>query len=124
MRGGKGGFSGGKDAGILAPAVKKSRAYGINVSGPISADTLFWHALKGKFDVVLALYHDQGLAPFKMLAFENGVQITLGLPFIRTSPDHGPAFDIAGTSKASHKSFWEAVSLAALMIKREKRFQR
>lgn len=97
----------------ITPAVLSARKEGINVSGPFPADTVFYHALKGRWDLVIAMYHDQGLIPFKMLAFEKGVNVTLGLPVIRTSPDHGTAYDIAWTGNANPESMTAALSLAA-----------
>jgi 4-hydroxythreonine-4-phosphate dehydrogenase len=97
---------------IIAPAVAAARAAGINVEGPVPADTLFYHAFRGEFEAVVAMYHDQGLAPLKMIAFETGVNWTLGLPFIRTSPDHGTAYDIAGRGIAHPGSMIAALQLA------------
>ena len=98
---------------IITPAIKKSRIK--NVKGPFPADTLFYKVLNKEFDIVVAMYHDQGLIPLKMLGFEEGVNVTLGLPFIRTSPDHGTAYDIAGKNKADPASLINAIELAALM---------
>ena len=86
---------------------------GINVSGPWPPDTVFLMAREGSFDIVVSQYHDQGLIPFKYLGLENGVNITVGLPFVRTSPDHGTAFNIAGKGLANPSSFINAVSYAA-----------
>ena len=95
------------------------REWHADIEGPVPADTLFYRALRGEFEAVVAMYHDQGLAPLKMVAFENGVNWTLGLPFIRTSPDHGTAFDIAGKGVASPASMQSAIRLAKqLAIKR------
>ena len=88
------------------------RKKGIDVAGPLAADTLFHYALRGDYDVVVAMYHDQGLAPLKMIAFDSGVNWTLGLPFIRTSPDHGTAYDIAGKGIANPSSMIAALRLA------------
>ena len=82
-------------------------------SGPFSPDTVFWRAANGEFDAILCMYHDQGLIPLKLLGFHDGVNVTLGLPFVRTSPDHGTAYEIAGTGKARPDSFLSAVRLAA-----------
>jgi len=82
------------------------------VVGPLSGDTVFYHALEGRFDAVVAMYHDQGLAPLKAVAFETGVNWSLGLPFIRTSPDHGTAYDIAGQGRAEAGSMRSALQLA------------
>jgi 4-hydroxythreonine-4-phosphate dehydrogenase len=83
------------------------------VSGPLPPDVIFYEALNGKFDAVVAMYHDQGLIPFKMLYFRDGVNLTIGLPFVRTSPDHGTAFDIAGKGIADPSSMIEAIILAS-----------
>ncbi|MEJ5227850.1 4-hydroxythreonine-4-phosphate dehydrogenase PdxA [Thermodesulfovibrio sp.] len=101
----------------IAPAIKEAKALGINVSGPYPADSIFWRAYNGEFDIVVAMYHDQALAPFKLVAFEKGVNFTMGLPFIRTSPDHGTAYDIAWQGKASPTSLIEAIKLATRMVK-------
>jgi 4-hydroxythreonine-4-phosphate dehydrogenase len=112
---GEGGVLGAEDDRVLAPAVVAARARGIDVSGPFPADTVFVRASKGEFDCVLACYHDQGLIPVKLLAFGHAVNVTIGLPIIRTSVDHGTAFDIAGRGLADPGSMIEAVKLAALM---------
>lgn len=99
---------------IITPAIRKAqRKFGNSVSGPFSPDYLFWAAKNGAADAVVCMYHDQGLIPLKMLAFDKGVNVTLGLPIIRTSPDHGTAYDIAGKNKASANSMIEAINLAA-----------
>jgi 4-hydroxythreonine-4-phosphate dehydrogenase len=103
---------GDEDVRIVAPAVRKARERGIDAQGPVPADTLFRAAYKGEYDLVVAMYHDQALAPFKMIAFDEGVNVTLGLPFVRTSVDHGTAFEIAGKGVASEKSLVEAIKLA------------
>ncbi len=100
---------------IIAPAVTALQSRGIAASGPLPADTLFHEAARKSYDVVLAMYHDQALIPFKTLSFEDGVNVTLGLPFIRTSPDHGTAFTLAGTGRADPTSFIEALRLARQM---------
>jgi 4-hydroxythreonine-4-phosphate dehydrogenase len=100
---------------IIAPAVETLKARGILASGPHSADALFHDAARRTYDAVLAMYHDQALIPFKTLSFEDGVNVTLGLPFIRTSPDHGTAFSLAGTGLANPSSFIEALRLARMM---------
>lgn len=100
---------------ILKPLCEEYRKKGLKITGPLPADSAFSLALKGYFDMVLGMYHDQVLAPFKMLYFETGVNVTLGLPFVRTSPDHGTAFDIAGKGIASEKSFKNALLLAIKM---------
>ena len=99
----------------IKPAIDKAIKEGINIEGPFPSDTLFYYAANGKWDLVVAMYHDQGLIPFKMLNFEKGVNITLGLPFIRTSPDHGTAFDIAWKGTADPSSIIEAVKVAVRM---------
>jgi 4-hydroxythreonine-4-phosphate dehydrogenase len=98
---------------VMKPAVGACRARGVNVTGPFPADTLFLRAARGEFDVVVACYHDQGLIPVKLLAFGQAVNVTLGLPIIRTSVDHGTAFDIAGRGMADSSSMVAAVRLAA-----------
>ncbi len=100
----------------IIPAVSEASGNGINVEGPFPADTLFYSANKGEWDMVLAMYHDQGLIPFKMLAFDTGVNVTLGLPIIRTSPDHGTAFDIAWKGTANPRSMVEAIKSAVSQI--------
>ncbi len=109
---GEGGNMGIEEQTIIGPAVEAARQDGIDVVGPLSADTLFYNAYRSDYDAVVAMYHDQGLAPLKMVAFENGVNWTLGLPFIRTSPDHGTAYDIAGQGKANPSSMMAALRLA------------
>ncbi len=109
---GEGGELGDEESTTIAPAVFAAQKRGLDVTGPISADTLFHKAYAGECDVVVAMYHDQGLAPLKMVAFETGVNWTLGLPFIRTSPDHGTAYDIAGRGIASPSSMTAAIRLA------------
>ncbi len=108
---------GDEDEKIVAPAVRQAAEQAMNVEGPMPADTLFHRAYKGEYDLIVAMYHDQALAPFKMIAFDTGVNVTLGLPFVRTSVDHGTAFDIAGRGMASEKSLFEAIKLAARLIK-------
>ena len=114
---GEQGLLGNEETKEIIPAVKKARARGIKVSGPYPADSLFYHANKGKFDMVVAMYHDQGLIPLKMNYFEKSVNVTLGLPIIRTSPGHGTAYDIAGKGIAKETSFLEAVKIAAILAK-------
>lgn len=109
---GDGGLAGKEDQEIIAPAVEKARAEGMDVRGPYSADTIFVRASHGEFDAVLAMYHDQAMIAVKMHGFGRGVNITLGLPFIRTSPDHGVALDIAGQGKAEKSSMVQATELA------------
>ena len=110
---GEDGLLGGEEQQVLAPAVAAARRHGLNVSGPWPADTVFGRAARGEFDVVVACYHDQGLIPVKLLAFGRAVNVTIGLPIIRTSVDHGTAFDIAGRGVADAGSMVEAVLLAA-----------
>ncbi len=110
---GEGGVLGVEDDRVLAPSIAAARARGIDVSGPFPADTVFVRASRGEFDCVLACYHDQGLIPVKLLAFGHAVNVTIGLPIIRTSVDHGTAFDIAGKGVADPGSLIEAVKLAA-----------
>lgn len=110
---GENGTLGSEDAEIIAPAIDLLRSEGVTVTGPHPADTLFHPEARARYDVALAMYHDQGLIPLKTLAFDTGVNVTLGLPFIRTSPDHGTAFDIAGTGKARPGSLIAALKLAA-----------
>jgi len=97
---------------IISPAIKISRENKINVTGPYPSDTLFYRAANGEFDFVIAMYHDQGLIPVKLIGFENGVNTTLGLPFVRTSPDHGSAYDIAGKGIANPESMISAIEMA------------
>lgn len=109
---GEGGELGREEIDIIEPVVKGARARGMNVAGPFAADTLFHYAYRGDYEAVVAMYHDQGLVPLKMVAFDNGVNWTLGLPFIRTSPDHGTAYDIAGHGVANPSSMRSAIRLA------------
>lgn len=114
---GEGGLFGHEELDVIAPAVTTARALGLDASGPWAPDTVFMRArsrpsVAGEFDVVVAMYHDQGLIPVKYLGVEQGVNVTLGLPLVRTSPDHGTAFDIAGTGRANASSLLEAVRMA------------
>ena len=113
---GEGGAMGSEEIEIIAPAVGILRAEGHEVAGPLPADTMFHPAARARYDVALTMYHDQGLVPVKMLDFSNGVNVTLGLPFIRTSPDHGTAYDIAGTGTADPSSLIAAIRMAAEMV--------
>lgn len=113
---GEGGLFGREEIEVIAPAIEQARAQGIDVSGPWAGDTVFMQARQGRFDVVVAQYHDQGLIPVKYLGLEEGVNITLGLPFIRTSPDHGTAFDIAGKGIADAASMHTALKQAIKLI--------
>jgi 4-hydroxythreonine-4-phosphate dehydrogenase len=110
---GEDGVLGGEEEAIIAPAIAALRAEGHAVTGPHSADTLFHDEARKHYDAVLTMYHDQGLIPIKTLSFWDGVNVTLGLPIVRTSPDHGTAFDIAGTGKADSRSMIAAIKLAA-----------
>ena len=110
---GEHGVIGREDDKVLAPAVARAREQGVDIAGPLPADTIFVRASRGEFDAVIACYHDQGLIPVKLLAFGRAVNVTLGLPIIRTSVDHGTAFDIAGRATADHSSLVEAIRLAA-----------
>lgn len=114
---GEGGLMGAEEACTLEPAAAACRARGINVAGPLPADTVFVRATRGEFDAVVACYHDQGLIPVKLLAFGKAVNVTLGLPIVRTSVDHGTAFDIAGKGLADPGSMIEAVLLAARLAR-------
>lgn len=114
---GEGGLMGREELDIIIPALQQARAEGMQVSGPFAPDTVFMRARAkngraGEFDVVIAMYHDQGLIPVKYLGVEQGVNVTLGLPLVRTSPDHGTAFDVAGTAKADASSLLAAVVMA------------
>jgi len=113
---GEEGALGDEDGSIVAPAVEQLRAKGINARGPLPADTMFHDAARRSYDAALAMYHDQALIPIKTLAFDHGVNVMLGLPFVRTSPDHGTAFDIAGSGRASPTSLIAALKLAARLV--------
>ena len=114
---GEGGLTGTEERDIILPAIKNVRSKIYGLQGPLSADAIFYMAYTGKLDAVVSMYHDQGLGPFKMIAFENGVNVTLGLPFVRTSPTHGTAYDIAGKGIANPRSMKEAIKLAAVMCR-------
>jgi len=109
---GEGGRFGNEELTQIAPALEAARAHGIAATGPLPADSAFHRALQGEYDAILAMYHDQGLAVLKALAFDTGVNATLGLPIVRTSPDHGTAYDIAGKGTASPNSMIAAIKLA------------
>ncbi len=109
---GEGGLFGREEIEVIAPAIAEARAAGLDAQGPFAPDTVFMRARRGAFDVVVAMYHDQGLIPVKYLGVEQGVNVTLGLPLVRTSPDHGTAFDIAGTGQADPASLVAAVRMA------------
>ena len=115
---GEGGAFGSEERLLVQPAIDKAVANGLAVTGPVSPDTVFVQAMRGEFDAVICHYHDQGLIPFKMVSWFDGVNVTVGLPIIRTSPDHGTAFDIAGQNKADDRSMHAAVALAAAMTER------
>jgi 4-hydroxythreonine-4-phosphate dehydrogenase len=110
---GEGGAMGREEIDIIAPAIEALRAEGLDIFGPLPADTMFHAKARERYDVALTMYHDQGLIPAKTLAFDEGVNVTLGLPFVRTSPDHGTAFDIAGHGTADPSSLVAALNLAA-----------
>jgi len=113
---GEGGLLGSEETEVIEPAVAATRSEGLRVAGPFPADTLFVRAARGEFDAVIAAYHDQGLIPVKLLAFGRAVNVTLGLPIIRTSVDHGTAFDIARQGVADEGSLVEAIVLAARLV--------
>jgi len=117
---GEGGEFGDEEIKIISPTVLALQKKGFDVIGPLSGDTVFHYALQGDFDAVVAMYHDQGLAPLKAVAFDTGVNWTLGLPFIRTSPDHGTAYDIAGKGIANPSSMIAAIRLAKQLAKNKK----
>jgi 4-hydroxythreonine-4-phosphate dehydrogenase len=124
---GESGLFGDEEEKIITPAIRLSASRGIDASGPHPPDTVFYSASRGSYDAVVAMYHDQGLGPFKMIHFEDGVNTTLGLPIIRTSVDHGTAYDIAGSGRASPRSMVAAITLAAhqaAWISREHAVQR
>ena len=114
---GENGHIGDEELRIIAPTIKLARNKGLNVVGPLPADTLFYQAWQEKmYDLIVCMYHDQGLIPLKMLAMNSAVNTTLGLPLIRTSPDHGTAFDIAGKGVANEGSMLEAIRLAVRLV--------
>lgn len=115
---GEDGALGAEDAAVIAPAIVRLRADGIDVAGPLPADTMFHDAARQTYDVAICMYHDQALIPAKALGFDDGVNVTLGLPFIRTSPDHGTAFSLAGTGKARPTSLIAALRMAGEMARR------
>lgn len=114
---GEEGNFGSEEETIIRPAIKEAVSLGINVKGPFPADSLFYYAAKGDYNLVVCMYHDQGLIPLKLLNFSDAVNVTLGLPIIRTSPDHGTAYDIAGKGIATPSSLLRAIELAARMAK-------
>ncbi|HWI41178.1 MAG TPA: 4-hydroxythreonine-4-phosphate dehydrogenase PdxA [Verrucomicrobiae bacterium] len=115
--GGEAGLFGDEESTVIAPAVAAARREGIEVAGPLPADSLFHFASRGEYDAVVCMYHDQGLIPLKLLHFDDGVNISLGLPIIRTSVDHGTAYDLAGTGAASDASMAAAILTAASMAR-------
>jgi 4-hydroxythreonine-4-phosphate dehydrogenase len=117
---GEGGLFGREEEEIIMPAVARAQAEGLSVAGPYPADTLFWRHRQGEFAAIICMYHDQGLIPLKLLHFMDAVNVTLGLPIIRTSVDHGTAYDLAGTGQASPDSLKAAINMAAAMAKRRR----
>jgi 4-hydroxythreonine-4-phosphate dehydrogenase len=115
---GESGSIGREEVDVIAPAIAELAAQGLSVTGPYSADSLFHPAARARYDAAIAMYHDQALIPLKTLSFDTGVNVTLGLPFVRTSPDHGTAFDIAGSGAASPSSLVAALKMAAAMAGR------
>lgn len=121
---GEGGDLGREEMDIIGPAIRAAARRGINVAGPVPSDVIFYQAIHGAYDAVVAMYHDQGLGPLKMLAFDKGINLTLGLPIVRTSPDHGTAFDIAGKGVANPGSMVEAIKLAAKLARKKNPWKR
>jgi 4-hydroxythreonine-4-phosphate dehydrogenase len=119
---GENGLIGKEEVRIIEPAVRRLRRAGISATGPHSPDTVFYHTANGAYDAVVCMYHDQGLIPLKLLAFDSGVNVTLGLPFPRTSPDHGTAYDISGRGIANPSSMIEAIKLACVLAKKANYF--
>ena len=117
---GENGTLGDEDLRIISPAIDVAQQHGIDATGPYPADTIFIAAASGEYDLVVAMYHDQGLIPVKLLGWNRAVNVTLGLPLVRTSPDHGTAFDIAGTNRAHPDSMQHAIGLAASLAKRRR----
>jgi 4-hydroxythreonine-4-phosphate dehydrogenase len=117
---GENGTLGREEMDIIRPAIEILRADGLDITGPLSADTMFHAAARARFDVALCLYHDQALIPLKALHFDDGVNVTLGLPIVRTSPDHGTAFDIAGKGRAAPTAMLAAIRMAGLCAARRK----
>jgi 4-hydroxythreonine-4-phosphate dehydrogenase len=120
---GDSGLIGKEELETIIPAIEEAKSKGIFAFGPYPADGFFANGSHLKFDAVLAMYHDQGLIPFKSIAFHNGVNFTAGLPVVRTSPDHGTGYDIAGQNLASESSFREALFMAINIVKRRKELQ-
>ncbi|MFO7534463.1 MAG: 4-hydroxythreonine-4-phosphate dehydrogenase PdxA [Kiritimatiellia bacterium] len=115
---GDGGLLGREEGAVIGPEICALRRRGLDVEGPVPADVVFYQARQGRYAAVVAMYHDQGLGPLKMLAFDRGINVTLGLPIVRTSPDHGTAFDVAWTGKANPRSMIEALRLAVRLARR------
>jgi 4-hydroxythreonine-4-phosphate dehydrogenase len=113
---GEDGLFGREEEEYILPAVKRALSLGLDIRGPLPADTLFYQAVSGRYEAVIAMYHDQGLIPLKLLHFSDGVNVTLGLPIIRTSVDHGTAYDIAGKDLADDSSLRAAIRMAAEMV--------
>jgi len=120
---GERGLFGKEEEEVIGPAVEKARSQGLDVLGPFPADTLFWRATQGEFDAVVAMYHDQGVCPLKLIHFDDAVNITLGLPIVRTSVDHGTAYGLAGSGKASHISLVRALATATMIVNNRRRSQ-
>ena len=119
---GENGLFGDEEGRLILPAIEQARAAGINVQGPLPPDTVFHSAASGHYDAVICMYHDQGLIPFKLLHFKDGVNLTCGLPIIRTSVDHGTAYDIAGSGQASHDSLAAAIEMAATIARNRRQY--
>lgn len=119
---GEEGLFGTEEITCIGPAVKKAVDMGFDVTGPLPADTLYPKAVKGQYDAVVNMYHDQGLIPLKLIHFSDGVNVTLGLPIIRTSVDHGTAYDIAGKGIADHRSLMAAIKMAAKMAQNRRMY--
>ncbi len=115
---GDGGLLGDEEARVIGPEIRRLKRRGFRVEGPVPADAVFYQAVHGRYAAVVAMYHDQGLGPLKMLAFDRGINVTLGLPIVRTSPDHGTAFDIAWQGRADPGSMIEAIRLAARLARK------
>lgn len=118
---GEGGIFGDEEGRIIVPAIERARACGWQVAGPFPPDTVFHKTVQGHYDAVICMYHDQGLIPFKLLHFEDGVNVTIGLPIVRTSVDHGTAYDIAGEGKSNPSSLQAAFQMAALIVENRQR---
>jgi 4-hydroxythreonine-4-phosphate dehydrogenase len=114
---GESGLFGSEEIAIIAPAIENARRAGIEVSGPLSPDTVFFRAVEGEFDAVVCMYHDQGLIPIKLLHFHDAVNVTLGLPIVRVSVDHGTAYEIAGKGVANPTSLIKAIETAGAIAR-------